>query len=55
MFIGITLFELGKFSSMILLKIVSSPLSLESSPSSIPIILSLIFHSVPDFLDVLGQ
>lgn len=48
--IGISLLMLGKFSSMIFLKIFSVPLSLVSSPFSIPIILR---SSVPDFLDVL--
>jgi len=39
MFMGISFFRLGKFSSMILLKIFTGPLSWESSLSSIPIIL----------------
>jgi hypothetical protein len=55
MFIGITLFRLGNFSSMILLKIFSGPLNWDMSLSSSPIILRLghSFHGVPDFLDVL--
>jgi hypothetical protein len=44
---------LGKFSSMVLLKVFSEPLNWESS-SSIPIIHRFgFFHSVPSFLDVL--
>jgi len=39
MSMGISFFRLGKFSSMILLKIFTGPLSWESSLSSIPIIL----------------
>ena len=39
MFMGISFFRLGKFSSIILLKIFTGPLSWESSLSSIPIIL----------------
>jgi hypothetical protein len=39
MFMGIFLFRLGKFSSIILLKIFTGPLSWKSSPFSIPIIL----------------
>ena len=39
MFMGISFFRLGKFSSIILLKIFTDPLSWESSLSSIPIIL----------------
>ena len=38
-FISTSFFRLGKFSSIILLKIFSRPLSWESSPSFIPIIL----------------
>jgi hypothetical protein len=38
MFMGISFFRLEKFSSIILLKIFTGPLSLESSLSSIPII-----------------
>jgi hypothetical protein len=39
MFMGISFFRLGKFSSIILLKIFTGPLSWKSSFSSIPIIL----------------
>ena len=39
MFIGISFFRLEKFSSIILLKIFTDPLSWESSLSSIPIFL----------------
>ena len=39
MFMGISLFRLGKFSSIILLKIFTNPLSWECYFSSIPIIL----------------
>jgi hypothetical protein len=39
MFMGISFFRLGEFSSIILLKIFTGPLSWESSLSSIPIIL----------------
>jgi hypothetical protein len=39
MFMGNCFFRLGKFSSIILLKIFSEPLSSKSSLSSIPIIL----------------
>ena len=39
MFMGISFFRIGVFSSIILLKIFTDPLSLESSLSSIPIIL----------------
>ena len=38
MFMGISFFRLGKFSSIILLKIFTGPLSWKSSFSSIPII-----------------
>jgi hypothetical protein len=38
MFMGISFFTLGKFSSIILLKICTGPLSWESLLSSIPII-----------------
>ena len=41
MFMGISFFRLGKFSSVILLKIFTGPLSWESSLSSIPMILRL--------------
>jgi hypothetical protein len=41
MFMGITFFRLGRFSSIILLKIFTGPLSWESSLSSIPIILRI--------------
>jgi hypothetical protein len=41
MFMGISYFRLGKFSSIILLKIFTGPLSWESSLSSIPIILKV--------------
>jgi hypothetical protein len=40
MFISISFFRLGKFSSIILLKIFTGPLRWESWLSSIPIILS---------------
>ena len=52
MFMGITFFRFGKFSSIILLEIFTGPLSWESSLSSIPIILR--YHCVLDLLDVLG-
>ena len=39
MFMGISFFKLGKFSSIILLKIFTGPLSLESLLSSIPVFL----------------
>jgi hypothetical protein len=39
MFMGISFFRLGKFSSIILLKIFTGPLSWKSSFSSIPIML----------------
>jgi hypothetical protein len=39
MFMGISFFRIGKFSSIILLTILTGPLSWESSLSSIPIIL----------------
>ena len=39
MFMGISFFRFGKFSSIILLKIFTGPLSWESLLSSIPIIL----------------
>jgi hypothetical protein len=41
-FMAISFFKLGKFSSIFLLKMFSGPLSWDSSPSSIPIILR--FH-----------
>jgi hypothetical protein len=41
MFMGISFFRVGKFSSIILLKIFIGPLSWESLLSSIPIILRL--------------
>jgi hypothetical protein len=44
MFMDISLFSLGKFSSIILLKIFTGPLSWESSLSSMPIILR--FHLI---------
>jgi hypothetical protein len=44
-----------KFSSIILLKIFTGPLSWESSLSSIPIIIRFFSsHCVLDFIDVLG-
>jgi len=49
MLMGISSFRLGKFSSMILLKIFTGPLSWESSLSSIPISLGLIFSLSPGF------
>jgi hypothetical protein len=52
MFMGISFFRLGKFCSIILLKIFPGPLNWESSLFSIPIILR--FHCVLDFLDVWG-
>jgi hypothetical protein len=39
MFMGILFFRLGKFSSIILLKIFTGPLSWESSLASLPVIL----------------
>jgi hypothetical protein len=55
MFMGISFCRLGKFSSIILLKIFTSPLSWKSSFLSIPIILKVwSSHCVLDFLDVLG-
>ena len=39
MFMGMSFFRFGKFSSIILLKVFTGPLSWESSLSSIPIIL----------------
>jgi len=47
---GISFVRLGKFSSLILLKIFTGPLSWESSLSSIPIILRFIFSLGPGFL-----
>jgi hypothetical protein len=44
------LFRLGKFSSIILLKIFAGPLSWESSLSPIPICLGLVFSLCPGFL-----
>ena len=49
MFMVITFFGLGKFSSIIVLKMFSGPLSWESSLSSIPIILGLAFSLCPGF------
>jgi hypothetical protein len=49
MFMDISFFKIGKFSSIILLKIFTGPLSWESSLSSIPIILRfglLIVHLI---------
>jgi hypothetical protein len=43
MFMGISFFRLGKFSSIILLKIFIGPLTWESSHSSIPIIFRFCF------------
>ena len=54
MFMDISFFRLGKFSSIILLKILTGPLSWESLFSSISMILGLVFSQVLDFLDVLG-
>lgn len=51
-------FKLGKFPSMILLKIFYRPLSWVSSPSFILVSLRFVFfflHSVPDFLNILCQ
>jgi hypothetical protein len=45
-FISISFFMLGKFSSMILLKIVSGPLNWDSYPSSIPIILRFVLFTL---------
>jgi hypothetical protein len=42
MFLGISFFRLGRFSSIILLKIFTGPLSWESSLSSIPIFLRFV-------------
>jgi hypothetical protein len=49
MFMGISFFRLGKFSSIILLKIFTGPLSWESLLSSIPITLGLAFSFCPGF------
>jgi hypothetical protein len=46
MFMGISFFRFGKFSSIILLKIFTGPLSWEPSLSSIPIILRFGLHIV---------
>jgi hypothetical protein len=46
MFMSISFFRLRKFSSLILLKIFTGPLSWESSLSSIPIILRFGLHIV---------
>jgi hypothetical protein len=56
MFMGISFFRLGKFSSIILLMIFTGPLSRESSLSSIYTYYLYVwsFHCVLDFLDVLG-
>jgi hypothetical protein len=43
MFMGISSFMLGKFSSIILLKVFTGPLSWKSSLFSIPIILRFAF------------
>ena len=49
MFMGISFFKFGKFSSIILLKMFTGPLSWKSSLSSIPIILRLGFSLCPEF------
>ena len=54
MFIGISFFRLGKFYSIILLKMFSGPLNWESSLSSIPIILRLVFLLNSEFLGCFG-
>jgi hypothetical protein len=53
MFMGISFFRLGKFSSTILLKIFTGPLSLESLLSSKPIILWF-FSLCPEFPGCFG-
>ena len=57
MFVGTFIFKLGKFSSIILLRIFSGLWSWDSLPSLIPIILRLDFFSpgIPDFLGVLCE
>jgi hypothetical protein len=50
MFMCISFFGLGKFSSIILLKIFTSPLSWKSSLSSIPISLGLVFSLCSGFI-----
>jgi hypothetical protein len=47
MFMEISFFRLGKFSSIILLKIFTGPLSCDSSLFSIPITLGLVFSLCP--------
>ena len=54
MFMGISFFRFGKFSSNILLKIFAGPLSGKSSFSSTPIIRRFGLLIVLDFLDVLS-
>jgi hypothetical protein len=49
MFMDISFFRLGKFSSIILLKIFTGPLRWKSSLSSIPIILILSSQCVDVF------
>jgi hypothetical protein len=53
MFMAISFFRLGKLSSLILLNIFSGPLNWESLPSSILIILRLVFELCPEILDIL--
>ena len=52
---GISFYRLGKFSSIILLKIFTGPLNWEFSLSYIYYLQSSSFHCVLDFLHVLGQ
>jgi hypothetical protein len=55
MFIYISVFRLGTFSSMILLKIFSGTWKWDSSPSYSSYSKFRSFHGVSDFLDVLFQ
>jgi hypothetical protein len=54
MSMGISFFKLGKFSSIILLKIFAGPLSWKSSFSSIPITVGLVFSFCPGFPGCFG-
>jgi hypothetical protein len=54
MYMDISFFRLGKFSSIIFLKIFTGPLSLESLLSSIPIILGLVFSLCLGFQGCFG-
>jgi hypothetical protein len=49
MFMGISFFRFGKFSSIILLKIFTDPLSWEPSLSSYQLSLDLVFSLCPGF------